>query len=151
MERMCRVGRCAILVAVLAGCKNVDDPPTPAAIAGTWLYHEILADNLYDVTCVDTGTYTFTQDGGKVGGMFVQTGKCTSGGSQAFNDGHGLITDGTVTDVRVQFTAADLCTYTGLLTPARDAVTAGTGVCDFVDSSTARHYSLAITWDMARQ
>ena len=141
----------AAIGVVTASCKNVDDPPTPAAVAGTWLYHETLADNLYQVTCADTGTYTFTQDGPKVAGMFVQTGRCHSDGVTLLNDGHGWITNGTVSNIRLQFTAADLCSYTGLLSTAHDAVTAGTGVCDFVDSSSARHYSLQITWEMTRQ
>lgn len=135
----------------LLSCKNVDEPPSPAAVAGTWLYHETLADNLFQVTCVDTGTYVFTQEGGKVGGTFVQTGRCRSGGTVVLNDGHGLITNGTVTNIRLQFTAADLCTYAGQLSTARDAVNSGTGLCDFVDSSSNRHYSLQITWEMTRQ
>ena len=134
-----------------ASCKNVDEPPTPASVAGTWLYTESLVDNLYQVSCADTGTYIFTQDGGKVGGMFIQTGRCRANGSVLLNDGHGSITNGTVSDVRLQFTAADLCSYTGLLSTAHDAVPAGTGVCDFIDSASARHYSLQITWEMTRQ
>lgn len=145
-----RAGLGGIAVALLLSCKNVEDPPTPAAIGGTWQYHETMADDLFNVTCADTGTYTFTQEGGKFSGTFVQTGKCRSGGTSYFNTGHGLVTNGTVTDVRLEFTAGDLCAYAGQLSMAHDAVNEGTGLCDFVDSASARHYSLQINWSMTR-
>lgn len=140
----------AVLAGVLLACHAMDDP-APAAIDGTWLYHETMIDQLYSVTCNDTGTYTFNQTGAKFTGSFVQTGRCVVAGAKQFNDGHGNVTDGSVTSVHVQFTAGGTCSYTGLLSTAHDAVNAGTGICDFVDSSTARHYSLQINWDMTRQ
>lgn len=139
------------LIAGLVACNNVEDLPAPANIGGTWAYTETLADNLFQITCADTGSYTFNQDGPKFSGNFVQSGICRNGMTKVFNTGHGLVTGGSVTDVRLQFTAADLCAYTGQLSPARDAVNAGTGLCDFVDSSSGQHHSMTITWSMARQ
>src|SRR5215469_10805874 len=141
-----RAGLGGIAVAAALSCRNVDDPPAPAVIDGGWQYTETLADNLFQITCADTGSYTFTQDGPKFTGNYVQSGVCKNGTTKFFNTGHGLVTDGTVSNVRLQFTAGTLCAYTGQLSAARDAVNAGTGVCDFVDSSTARHYSLQINW-----
>src|SRR5579864_4944929 len=139
------------VIGVLLSCRNVDDLPAPADIAGGWVYTETLADNLFQVTCADTGTYTFNQDGPKFSGNFVQSGICRNGTAKFYNTGHGLVTGGSVTNVRLQFTAADLCAYTGQLSATHDAVSAGTGLCDFVDSTSGRHYSLAINWSMARQ
>lgn len=146
-----RAGLGGIAVAAVLSCKNVDEPPAPAVIGGAWQYTETLADNLFQITCADTGNYTFTQNGSTFSGNYVQSGICQNGTTKFFNTGHGLVTDGTVNNIRLQFTAGTLCAYTGQLSAARDAVTAGTGVCDFVDSSTARHYSLQITWEMTRQ
>lgn len=151
VRRLIPVAAAASLAAAVISCRAMDEPLPPAAIAGTWLYTETLADQVFNVTCNDTGTYTFDQTGGKFTGFFVQTGICRSGSSKQFNDGHGQVTNGAVTSVHVQFTAADLCSYEGLLSSTRDAVSAGTGVCDFVDSSTNNHYSLQITWQMTKQ
>ncbi|HWH03254.1 MAG TPA: hypothetical protein VN674_06155 [Gemmatimonadales bacterium] len=146
-----RAGLGGIAVAAVLSCKNVDDPPAPAAIAGSWQYTETLSDNLFQITCADTGVYTFNQDGPKFSGNYVQSGICENQGSKFFNTGHGPVTNGSVTNVRLQFTASELCSYTGQLSAAHDAVNAGTGICDFVDSSTSRHYSMQITWQMTRQ
>lgn len=146
-----RAGFGGIAVAVVLSCKNVDEPPAPAVIGGAWQYTETLADNLFQITCADTGNYTFNQDGPKFTGMYVQSGTCHNGTTKFFNTGHGQVTDGTVTNIRLQFTAGGLCAYTGQLSAAHDAVNAGTGICDFVDSSTSRHYSLQINWEMTRQ
>jgi hypothetical protein len=81
----------------------------------------------------------------------VQTGRCVVGGNKQFNDGHGPVTDGSVNTVHLQFTAGSLCTYAGQLSSAHDAVNAGTGICDFMDSTSGRHYSLTIAWAMNRQ
>ena len=51
-----RIAAGGLAVAALISCKNVDEPPAPAVIGGTWVYTETLADNLFDVTCADTGT-----------------------------------------------------------------------------------------------
>src|SRR4029077_8359160 len=127
-----RVALGGLAVRALISCKNVEAPPTPANIGGTWSYTEALTESVFGISCADTGTYSFTQDGAKFGGNYVQTGKCRSGGSVAFNTGHGPVTNGSVTTIRVQFTADSLCSYTGLLSNARDAVAQGTGLCDFI-------------------
>src|SRR5690242_9476845 len=108
-----RAGLGGIAVAAVLSCKNVDDPPAPAAIGGSWQYTETLADDLYQLTCSDTGVYTFNQNGPKFSGRYVQSGICDNQGTKFFNTGHGLVTDGSVTNIRLQFTASELCTYTG--------------------------------------
>ena len=142
-----------LLVALSLACRNVDAVDPPAVIDGNWLYHETLVDNLYGLTCADTGTYTFTQSGPKFSGSYVQTGKCHNGSDPRVlgNSGHGQVTDGSVTSVHVQFTAGGTCTYEGLLSNAKDAVNSGTGICQFVDSATSRPYSMQITWTMSKQ
>jgi hypothetical protein len=146
-----RAGLGGMAVALVLSCKNVDDPPTPAAIGGSWRYTETLTDDLYQLNCADTGSYSFEQDGPKFSGRYVQSGICHSGTSAFFNTGHGLVTDGSVTNIRVKFTAGTTCTYTGLLSPAGDAVSSGTGICEFMDSATSRPYAVQIDWEMSRQ
>ena len=63
-----RAGLGAMAVAAVLSCRNVEDPPAPAAIGGSWQYTETLADNLFQITCADTGVYTFNQDGSKFSG-----------------------------------------------------------------------------------
>lgn len=138
------------LVVAALSCKNVEDLPSPAAIDGAWRYTETLTDQLDQLTCTDTGTYTFSQEGRKFTGIYEQTGICHSGAAIYVNAGRGLVTDGAVTDVRLQFTAGAVCTYGGRLSAARDAVSAGTGICAYVDSTTSRHYSVQINWEMTR-
>lgn len=145
-----RAGLGGIAVAAVLSCKNVDDLPKPAAIDGDWRYTENLVDQLHQLTCADTGKYTFNQDGPKFTGNYMQTGICRSGSNKFVNAGVGLVTDGAVTDVHVQFTAGAICTYGGRLSAAHDAVSAGTGICSYVDSTTSQHYSVQITWEMSR-
>ncbi|HEX4633574.1 MAG TPA: hypothetical protein VH163_07075 [Gemmatimonadales bacterium] len=145
-----RAGLGGIAVTAMLSCKDIESVPTPAAIDGDWRYSETLVDQLNQLTCADTGTYTFTQNGGKFTGLYAQTGICHSGTTKFVNAGHGLVTDGAVTDVHLQFIAGTDCTYGGRLSAAHDAVSAGTGVCDYVDSTTSRHYSVQINWEMTR-
>jgi hypothetical protein len=142
----------SVVTAALAlACKNVDEPATPAAISGTWLYHESMVDNLYGASCADTGTYALTQNGPRFTGTFVQSGICRNGNVAVFNTGHGPVTDGVVTNIKVQFTAGTLCAYTGLLSQSHASVDAGTGLCAFVDSASGEHYNLIVSWDMVKQ
>ncbi|HZH42026.1 MAG TPA: hypothetical protein VFD85_13505 [Gemmatimonadales bacterium] len=150
MGYLLRAGLGGMAVALVLSCKNVDEPLAPAAIDGDWRYTETLDDQLDQLTCADTGTYTFEQSGSKFTGHYTQTGICHNGSTKFVNAGVGQVTDGAVTDVHVQFTAGAICTYGGRLSAAHDAVSAGTGICDYVDSATSHHYSVQVKWEMSR-
>lgn len=138
----------ATCAAALLACVRDPTGPAPAQIAGDWTYHEVMTDNLQQMVCTDTGTYSLVQSGARFSGRFVQTGHCVSGNSRILNSGHGPVSEGTISANAIQFKADSVCAYEGLIAASHAAVNAGRGFCQFDLQGT--HFNFDITWDAQR-
>ena len=138
----------ATCAAALLACVRDPTGPAPAQIAGDWTYHEVMTDQLQQMVCTDTGTYSLVQSGARFSGRFVQTGHCVSGATHLLNSGHGSVSEGTISANSIQFKVDSICGYEGLVAASHTAVTSGRGFCAFDLQNT--HFNFDITWDAQR-
>lgn len=138
----------AAIAAFLLGCVRDPTGPAPAHIAGDWTYHEVMTDQLQQMVCADTGTYSLVQAGSRFSGSYVQVGHCVSGATHLANNGHGEVSEGTISANSIQFKVDSICGYAGLVAASHTSVTSGRGFCAFDFQGT--HFDFDIVWDAQR-
>ncbi len=140
--------RLTVLLVTLAACVDTSDP-APVHVAGLWHYSEELSDPLRGLTCTDTGSYRFRQDGATFTGDYFQVGVClsTSGGG-FFNTDSGRLAGGVVVGQTLRFNATPTCSYEGRLSGTPAASISGRGYCTLDLNGTVHNF--AGSWEATR-
>ena len=130
------------------GCTRGGTDPSVPAIAGRWAYTESITDDLFHISCADTGTYEFTQVGSAFDGTFAQVGTCRSPSGPLDNHGRGPVADGRIVGLTVRFHAAACCEYEGQLSGDPPSGLGGRGFWDLELGGTMHHFTG--TWEARR-
>lgn len=85
-----------------------------ANLSGVWTYTETLGSASSRVYCENSGTYSFAQGGGGLGGEYQQVGWCVIDGERIQNPGSGALSEATLNGDRLSFNVEN-CAYTGQL------------------------------------
>lgn len=136
------------LILALVACADTSQP-APPHVDGLWHYSEVLADRLRGLTCTDTGSYRFRQDGATFTGEYFQVGVCLGATGGFFNTDSGRLSGGLIVGNTVTFTATPMCRYEGRLTGAPPAEVAGRGYCTLDVSGTT--YNFEGDWQASRR
>lgn len=135
------------LCVVLAACADTTEPQ-PADVGGIWHYSERLADQLRGLTCTDTGSYRFRQEGATFTGEYFQVGVCLGQGGGFFNTDSGRLSAGRIVGHTLRFDATPMCSYEGRLTGAPPHGVAGRGYCTLDINGTT--YNFEGSWEATR-
>lgn len=124
------------LILAFVACTDTNEPP-PAQVDGLWRYTEVLTDRLRGLTCTDTGSYRFRQDGARFTGEYFQVGVCVSSTAGFFNTDSGQLSAGVIIGNTLRFNATPMCGYEGRLTGVPPTGVAGRGYCTLdIDGTT---------------
>lgn len=120
----------------LAACG--DDPAAPEVlnIGGNWSYTESISNSSISFSCQNEGTMTINQDESNFTGSVNQTGVCTDGQGNTYdNSGSGSIGGGQISGEQVSFSAGG-CDYNGSISGSPPNRLSGSVSCTVAISGT---------------
>jgi hypothetical protein len=120
-------------------------------VGGRWTFTENISDPVLGLSCVNEGTFAFTQEGATFTGTNRQRGDCTFQGQPVDNSGTFQITQGSIQRAIIEFTEPGdvVCVYRGDLADNPPTGASGTVSCNgFIDLFIPVHATG--TWEMTR-